>query len=199
MNEERAAEFRRIVAAVLGRFFAQNGATVPKAAEADVFAARLCALVAERGLPRPIDDGEAGQPGGMSETECAPLVARIVASACDPLLQEAARQLVKACFYPEFRNCRDSFREVSSDGACRRQELARARRRVSGAHCVDCPHWTALEPAQHSHYLGCEWRGNVAEWQAHRDVFLPEDFRALRRWLHAEARRQRAPRPPLTP
>ena len=100
-----------------------------------------------------------------------------------------ARQLVKACFYPEFKTCRDSFREVSPDGTCRRQELARARVRVSGSHCVDCPHWVALTPDQHVRFLTRAWQpGRAAEFTAHRDVFLPEDFRALRRFLHGLAR-----------
>jgi hypothetical protein len=104
-------------------------------------------------------------------------------------LEAPARQLVKACFYPEFKTCRDSFREVSPDGTCRRQELARALKRVSGAHCVDCPHWVALTPEQHGRFLARAWQpAGAADFAAHRDVFLPEDFRALRRFLHALAR-----------
>jgi hypothetical protein len=114
----------------------------------------------------------------MAEEECALLIARVMAGLAGPRLAEAARQLVKACFYPEFKTCRDSFREVAADGSCRRQELARVRGRISGAHCVDCPHWVALTPAQHIAYLTHEWRGDAAEFSAHRDVFLPEDFRA---------------------
>ena len=69
------------------------------------------------------------------------------------------------------------------------QELARARGRVSGAHCVDCPHWVALTPEQHGRFLARAWQpAGAAEFAAHREVFLPEDFRALRRFLHALAR-----------
>ena len=117
-----------------------------------------------------------------------PLVARVIAGSDEPLLAEAARHLVKACFYPEFKVCRDSFREVTADGSCRRQELERVRGRVSGTHCVDCPHWVALEPEAHSEFLAREWRAQPALLMEHRDIFLPEDFRALRRWLHAAAR-----------
>lgn len=188
---ERAGEFPEIVAAVLRRFFAQNAQPVPSAADLGAVAARLRALIAERGLPRPLGPGETGAPGGMSEAECAPLVARVAGAGAPPLLAEAARQLVKACFYPEFTVCRDSFREAGADGACRRQELARVRNRISGTHCVDCPHWAALEPAEHGAFLRREWRNEPGEFAAHCGVFLPEDFRALRRWLHAEARRTR--------
>ncbi|MBL9203288.1 MAG: hypothetical protein JNL39_22465 [Opitutaceae bacterium] len=184
-----AEEFPEIVGAVLRRFCAQNAQPSPPAAEVAAFAARLRALVAERGLPRPLAPGEIGAPGGMAEAECAPLVARVAGAGAPPLLAEAARQLVKACFYPEFTVCRDSYRETGADGSCRRQELARARGRVSGSHCVDCPHFVALEPAAHLALLDRAWRGDPARLHTHREIFLPEDFRALRRWLHRAARR----------
>jgi len=78
--------------------------------------------------------------------------------------------------------------EVAKDGGCRRQELARVLGRVSGAHCVDCPHWVALETEAHEKYLIREWKSDPAEFVRHHAAFLPEDFRALRRWLHARAR-----------
>ncbi len=182
-------EFERIVAAVVTRFFAQNARTQPSGAELQRFAAQLGALVAERGLPRALAMGECGAPGGMTEAECAPLVARVAAGLEGAAWADVARQLVKACFYPEFTVCRDSFREVARDGACRRQELERVRGRVSGAHCVDCPHWVARTPAEHAALLAREWRGDPGVLAEQREVFLPEDFRMLRRWLHAAARR----------
>lgn len=186
--DEAEKEFSRLVAAVLARFFAQNGRAAPPGAELIAFGARLAALVAERGLPRPLGPDEIGAPGGMAEDVCAPLVARAMGSATDELLAAAAKQLVKACFYPEFKVCRDSWHEVAADGACRRQELSRVRSRVSGAHCVDCPHWVALAPAAHEKFLADEWKSGAADFRAHRGEFLPEDFRALRHWLHARAR-----------
>lgn len=181
-------EFPRLVGAVLARFFAQNARAPLPAAESAALGARLWTLVTERGLPRPLGPEEIGVPGGMSEDECAPLVARVLGGSDDPLLAKAARQLVKACFYPEFKVCRDSFREVAADGGCRRQELKRVLERVSGTHCVDCPHWVALDAVAHKSFLAVEWKTGAAEFARHRDVFLPEDFRALRVWLHARAR-----------
>jgi hypothetical protein len=132
----------------------------------------------------------------MAESDCTDVMARVIAPAqvaeSDPLLAEALRQVVKACFHPEFTICRESYRECSADGTCRRQELARARRRVSGAHCVDCPHWIALAAPAHAALLREAWRGDPREFLAAREVFLPEDFRALRRWLHAAARTARS-------
>jgi hypothetical protein len=187
-------EFECLVSAVLTRFFAQNGRAAPPATQLTRFAAGLHALIAERGLPRPLNADELGKPGGMADEECAALVARAVAGldasvVTDPLLADAARQLVKACFYPEFKICRDSFREVARDGACRRQQLERVRGRISGSHCVDCPHWIALEAEEHAAFLAREWIGDTVEFAVWRGIFLPEDFRALRRWLHAAARR----------
>ncbi|HVS52941.1 MAG TPA: hypothetical protein VHD62_11360 [Opitutaceae bacterium] len=173
---------------MLVRFFAQNAQTPPAPAERTRFAANLWALVAERGLPPALATDEQGAPGEMSEAECAPLVARVLGAATEPWLAEAARQLVKACFYPEFKTCRDSFREVAPEGSCRRQELVRVRRRVSGAHCVDCPYWVALAPAPHEKFLARHWRAGAADLAAHREIFLPEDFRALRRRVRELAR-----------
>ncbi|MSU51743.1 MAG: hypothetical protein EXS37_22080 [Opitutus sp.] len=172
---------------------------MPSDAERAEWGARLWALVVERGLPRALAPGECGSPGGMSEVDCAPLVARVLGGAGDPVLANAVKQLVKACFYPEFTVCRDSFREVAPDGGCRRQELNRVLGRVSGAHCVDCPHWVALESVAHESYLVDQWQSMSAAFAPHRDVFLPEDFRALRRWLYAAARVKDTPPPPLKP
>jgi hypothetical protein len=184
--------FSQLTGSILTRYFAQNNLPPPPAAVQADFAAGLWALIAERGLPCPLGPTERGTPGGMTDEEVAPLLEQAFAGV-PPEWQAAltgpAKQLVKACFYPEFKTCRDSFREVSPDGTCRRQELPRAKLRVSGVHCVDCPHWVALTPEQHVRYLTRQWRTpGAADFMAHRDIFLPEDFRALRRFLHGLAR-----------
>lgn len=179
--------FTKLVTAVLTRFFNQTGRPLPAPAVLSEFVRRLWALVEERGLPAPLAPGAQGEPGEMSAAEVAPLIARLVegltASESDSLAVPA-RQLVKACFHPRFKVCRDSFREVSADGSCRRQELARVRERVSGSHCVDCPYWTDLTLEQHGRFLARGWRsGDAAAFAADREVWLPEDFRALRVFL----------------
>jgi hypothetical protein len=184
----REQEFEQQVIGIITRYFEQNARTVPPAQVARV-ARQLQTLVAERGLPRPLGEDERGVPGGMSESECAPLVTRVTAGTDDPLLAEAARQLVKSCFYPEFKDCRDSFRAVAVDGSCRRQELERVRGRLSGSHCIDCPHWVGLAAEAHRVLLGREWRGDARILDEHQGIFLPEDFRRWRNWLHAAARR----------
>lgn len=188
MTEEEK-EFSELVAAVVARFHAQNGSTPPGPDVLAAVAARLHGMLIERGLPRPAAEGTAHARGGLTGEEIAILAERVAGRGADPLLTEAVRQLVKACFYPEIQVCCDSFREVASDGVCHRQELARARGRISGSHCVDCPHWTELPPARHAEFFAGEWRGVPAVLAAHREVFRPPDFGALRRWLHAKARR----------
>ncbi len=186
-----AATFALLVGAILERTFRQNSRPWPPDGLVAGVAARLWALVAERGLPRPLAPAERGAPGGMTEAELAPLVERVLADTPGVWRDEFVApvgQLVKACFYPEFKTCRDSFRACEADGTCRRQELARARGRISGVHCVDCPHWVALTPEPHARYLAKEWRSAATEFAANHGVFLPEDFRAFRIFLHQLAR-----------
>jgi hypothetical protein len=183
-----AEEFRRAVATVLARFARQNGAAIDAAA-AERFAAQLERLIEELGLPAPPWEGEIGAPGKLEKSE----VRRLVEMALEgvrssAVLDDAAKQLVKACFYPEFRVCRDSYRERSGKGVCKRQVLEKARGRVSGSHCVDCPYWTDVTPERHAELLREGWCGEPAELEENRDVFLPEDFRVVRRWVRAAAR-----------
>lgn len=193
---DAGSTFAHLVDAILARYFRQNAMPVPSSADCTAAATGLWSLVLARGLPRPLGPAERGAPGEMSEADVAPLLEQAlggVTPAARAMLVTPMKQLVKACFYPEFKSCRDSFRAVAPDGSCKRQELTRTRGRVSGAHCVDCPHWVALTPEQHFNYLAREWLpAGAGELTAHRDVFLPEDFRALRRFLHAWARRSPA-------
>jgi hypothetical protein len=186
-------EFTRLVSALVARFVAQVGRPPVAATALAQFAANLERLVAAHGLPPPLEPGDPGTPGGMSEEACAPLVAQVLAGiepSTAATLADAARQLVKASFYPEFTVCRESYREVARDGVCRRQDLARVRTRISGTHCVDCPHWVALSAEAHAALLAAAWQGDAAEFAANRGVFLPEDFRAFRRWRLAAARQR---------
>jgi hypothetical protein len=180
--------FRERVETVIRRYLTQNARAVPPPVVLEGIAGRLWTLVRERGLPRPLATQERGEPGGIPDGQCAELVQRVLAGENDPLLTDVLRQIVKACLHPEFKTCRDSFREVGADGQCRRQDLGRVLRRASGTHCVDCPHWVALTPEQHVAFLIRNWRAGAEDFTAHRDVYLPEDFRQLRRWLHGAAR-----------
>ncbi len=174
---------------ILERYCLQNGLALLGEVETGRIAARLWLLITVRGLPRRLAADERGTPGEMSDAEVGPLVDCVLeGSARAGELAKAARQLVKACFSAEFRTCRDSYRECEDDGSCRRQQVGKARGRVSGSHCVDCPYWTSLTAEQHAACLTKGWAGDVAEFAAQRAVFLPEDFRVLRRVVDEQAR-----------
>jgi len=181
--EIRMEEFERLVSAVLNRWMLQNGHQSPADRAVQGIAARLGDMVLERGLPRSGPVAGDGTVRPMAEPELVTLVRRVIGELPADPLSEPVRQLLKACFYPEPAVCRDSFRETTSNGRCRRQELDRVRTRISGSHCVDCPHWAARDAVGHRQFLAAEWRTNPAEFLAHRQIFLPEDFRALRAWL----------------
>jgi hypothetical protein len=186
-------DFCEIVRQILLRFAEQNSFALLSSDELRGLAGRLWAVVQERGLPPPLAPSDAGRPGDLPDAECAPILERVLGDVVGLHREKLAvpvRQLVKACFHPEFKVCRDSFQEVSPDGTCRRQQLERVRARVSGTHCIDCPHWTALTPQEHLRFLEQSWQpAGRADFAANVGIFLPEDFRELRRLLYAETRR----------
>jgi hypothetical protein len=183
------AQFEEHVRAIIRRYCQQNGGTELPETELKELSARMWKLVLARGLPAPLPIGQAGSPGEMSAAEVAPLVETVLGdlSRRGELL-DPVRQLVKACFHREFAICRESYREMSSDGVCRRQQLKKALGRVSGSHCVDCPYWTSHAAKEHEELLGAAWVADRAEFESNRGVYLPEDFRTLRVWLHEAAR-----------
>ena len=189
-----ALQFADLVRPVLERALRQSGHAVPTATQA-LLVERLWALVVARGVPSPLPPGEKGEPGEMPAAVVAPLIEQILAGLA-PAEREAlaapARQLVKACFQGDFKTCRDSYRELSPDGSCRRQEIARVRERIGGSHCVDCPYWLSLTPMQHERLLTKAWHGESATLAAHRSVFLPEDFRELRLFIRTVVGRNRS-------
>lgn len=163
------------------RFARQNGESFSADSVAR-FAERLWRLIEERGLPAALERGEAGKPGELEKSEIRELTRRAMKGVDEgETFEDAAKQMVKACFYPEFRVCRDSYRERSSKGVCKRQDLEKARGRVSGSHCVDCPYWTDVTPERHAQLLREGWCGDLQELAENRELFLPEDFRAVRR------------------
>lgn len=181
--------FEQQVGAILSRYARQNGLPTFSDGATAKFARQLDSVIETRGLPRPLATGERGEPGEMAAAEVEPLVSTVLAGIdCPDEWRTVTRQLVKACFHPEFKSCRESYREIDSQGSCRRQDVDRARSRVSGSHCVDCPYWTALTPTQHADCLGAGWVGDRREFEAHRDLFLPEDFRAFRLLMRERAK-----------
>lgn len=189
MNPVEAREFDALVIANLERCFRRNGHALGAAADFAGVAERLRAVLAERGLPQVPPGGRPEAAVEMPAEECAPVERRVLGILVgDERWATPVRQLVKACLQPEFRRCRDSYRERDEDGTCRRQQAGKARGRLSGSPCVDCPYWLELTPEQHARALRDGWVGDVAAFESDVELYLPSDFRALRRHVRACAR-----------
>lgn len=182
MTKEQAREFDQRSGLALARWFLANGHEAPSAAELAGVTARLRGVITERGLPRVPPAGRPEEAVELPAVECGALEQLVLGElAADPRWATPVRQLVKACLQPEFRRCRDSYRERESDGTCRRQDPDKARARLSGSPCVDCPYWLELTPEQHRRVLRENWAGDPAVLVENEDTFLPADFRELRR------------------
>ncbi len=174
---------------LLGRYLRQNGLPPLKPEAARALGTSLWAELLLRGVPGPPGPGDLEPPEELGAADVAPAIARLLREAPGRAdLEVPARQLVKGCLQPEFARCRQSYREPGSDGVCRRQDLARARSRLSGSHCVDCPYWTSLGPGEHAQLLSRAFGARATEFEGARSVFLPEDYRALRRRVREAAR-----------
>lgn len=179
---ERSNALKHVVMAVLERYLRQNRVAQVEAGSVALVAERLAGIAASRAeLPVPAAMGE---PPEMTADEVEAIVTEALSGlAGREALVVPVKQLAKGCFQATRRECRDSYREVDRAGVCRRQLLAKARERVSGTHCVDCPYWTQLTAAEHAALLAKAWggAGGAEELAANREIFLPEDFRLLRR------------------
>lgn len=182
-NEDAASEFTKLISACLRRFLAQNEIPPLPETELAALAARFWSAVARgASLPSVAEPEWREIPVELVEQLAREVLGAALTPARGADLGVPVRQLLKACLQAEPVRCRESYREVVA-GRCRRQELARARGRISGAHCVDCPHWAGLDPAKNTALMERAWvEGPITGFQAHRDIFLPEDFRALRIW-----------------
>ena len=186
MSPWQAREFDALVIANLERWFRRNGHGPVAAADLAGLAARLRVMIARRGLPASPSTGRPEEAPELAAEECAPLERSVLGPlVADERWATPVRQLVKACLQPEFRRCRDSYRERDADGSCRRQQAGKARGRLSGSPCVDCPYWLELTPEQHARAVRDGWAGNVAAFESDAELYLPSDFRALRRHVRA--------------
>jgi hypothetical protein len=187
MKPQSSDEFVGQVAQILRRYAEQNRFAVPTDDVARGIGERLVSVIAEHGLPAPLGPEDMGEPGELSADEIEPRVNKVIGGVAVGPLENAIRQLVKACFYPEFKKCRESYHEIDASGTCRRQMLERVRQRVSGAHCVDCPYWLSLNSEQHAALLESAWVGDHEEFRRCREIFLPDDFRMFRRMARGMA------------
>ncbi len=98
-------------------------------------------------------------------------------------------QFMRSLCHPEVRNCTLSFRKADSLGKCERQNLGVCKSRLSGSHCEECPLFLTLTPDNHLKTLLRAWIDPDTETLGRfQGVFLPEDYRDLRCFLHLHAR-----------
>lgn len=190
---EAEVGFVHQVKKILQRHFGQTEKSAPPEQALVHFGKVLWRLVQKHGLPAPLANADQGQDQNMPSEKLASRLDEVWRgfkfSDYRSDLEVPARHLVKGIWQPEFKKCRLSYKESDSSKNCDRQDLAKVRSRISGAHCVDCPYWVSVSSLKNEKLLTKEWNQNkVAEFTANADVFLPEDFRSLRQLLYMHAR-----------
>jgi hypothetical protein len=190
------AVFQQIGLELSQRFFRQVGVPPPGPAYLGSLWTRIWDVTHREGLPAPLAAHEIGAPAAL-DSEFLELLTEDALSelpvhrAADHL-RVLCMQVFTALLSAEFRACRQSFQEEGSGGACLRQDPEHCRDRLSGSHCEDCPFFVALSADQHRKLLERSFpEQRRAAWQANRDLFLPEDFRALRVFWHLHLRQQK--------
>lgn len=173
-------DFASLVEAVLTRALAQMGRSVLSESELKSIAREVLAIGREGGWAFRFSSSNNELPLEMVRAWQNRL--SVLALGRSDELGNVYKQLLKGCFQASPERCRDSYRETDSAGRCRRQERDYDLNRISGAHCVDCPYWCEKEAEMHLEWLGNQWLRGASELKVGRDIYLPEDFRALRRW-----------------
>jgi len=185
--------FESLVAVCLRRFLQQESGALPSAETVAAFSRHLWNSASAVGWPSPLAEGTTCGPEERSWDGIEAQVSAIAACGSDETerarLLPVARQLLKTCIYGEFTECRNSYRSPVAEDRCRRQDPSIARTRISGTPCVDCPYYVTLTQGEHATLLEASWaRGNPVPYTREPALFLPEDFRELRRFLWLQAR-----------
>lgn len=189
---DNALAFAALLRPIVERFCRQTSRSPIPVDVINGFAYLLWQVSSEYGFPEPLDD-DSGEGFPMDLDEVAELMAQILdlIDTTEYRLEIAilSNQLLKAVLQPEFKRCRLSYCRPNQQGFCERQSLAHCRQRVSGAHCVDCPLFILTPPDKHPKILRMQWaKDKVAELESNIEVFLPNDFRQLRFFLHLHRR-----------
>ena len=187
------AWFEAQAAAVVDRMLQQDGGPAVAPTVIRTCVSALWDAAGAIGWPASLPDGvtcrSAETPGAALEPKVVAVAAQVESDAERARLLPVLRQLLKACVYPEFTECRDSYRATGADGRCARQQRAVAAARISGSPCVDCPYFVARTETEHRDLLLAGWRvGSPDVFRGEPSVFLPNDFRALRRFLWLRSR-----------
>lgn len=179
------SEFAHLVAAAMQRMLVQTGLSPATPEELARIAEVLAVIGAEAGARWRAQGRGAELPDSLVREWTGRALEAAPGREGEAGFAALVKQLIKGCFQPEPEQCRLSYRELDRMGRCRRQTLDYVRPRLSGAHCVDCPYWT-FAPDEHRAWLAGQWHGGAAEFAASAAMFLPEDFRRLRKHFGPE-------------
>ncbi len=191
--------FQSLAGACLARYVRANAGIATEEASLAQCCEVVWDIVDTQGWPAPLPVGKEREATDTALPDLAAWVDRATRSfvtagvgeqalAC---LKTAVGQLFKTCLYPEITVCRESYRQQTAEGHCKRQKHATASARLSGSPCVDCPYTVRLSAELHATLLRKNWaETNSTSFDSDPMCFLPEDFRGLRRflWLHARTR-----------
>ncbi len=182
---------------VTKRFFKQSDALPPSDAYITSLWKSLWSTVLAEGLPQPLAANEIGEARTLDDAYLLTLatgtLGRLPRHRTEDILRTFCIQLLITLLSPEFKSCRQSYSHTDATGQCARQSPNHCRDRVSGSHCEDCPFFVALSKDQHRKLLGRNFGpDHQTVWTAHTDLFLPEDFRALRVFWHLHLRQPRS-------
>lgn len=189
---DAAAVFVGLGSEITRRYFTQVEVPPPGDAFVEHLWRATWEIIHREQLPQPLAARDIGEPRRLGDDYLFTLTDQILAQLprhrAEDTLRALCVQILVGLLSPEFRACRQSYQTVGPDGKCARLEIAHCRDRVSGAHCEDCPFFVALSAAQHGKLLARAYAmmGGAAPFRP--DLFLPEDFRALRVFWHLHLR-----------
>ena len=153
----------------------------------------LWSICEDFGVPKPLKKGEQGKRKDLDPDDHSELLTQVLDQMDHPHarmeLAILSNQFLKAILQPEFTSCCLSYGKKNEHGICERQNLTHCKRRISGAHCVDCPLFVYTPPTRHPKVLKAQWdKESREELEANLSVFLPEDYRRLIYFFHLHRR-----------
>jgi len=188
--------FQELGQEITKRFFAQQDTLPPSPAYVSGLWEALWLVALAEGVPAPLESNQVGEPKTLDDNYLFNLantaLGKLPRHRADDLLRTLCVRILIALLSPEFKACRQSYQQASAAGQCSRQDAAECRDRVSGSHCEDCPFFVALSREQHRRLLARAFGASAQTFHDHVDLFLPEDFRALRIFWHLHIRQPKA-------
>jgi hypothetical protein len=175
--------FRELLGLAFADLSRRSVGPVPREQTVDRLAAWLWEQIVTSGPPVSLD-----HPDVQAEQAFERLAEPFAETLRDPAVDaRLVKQLGMALILDPFRVCRGSFL-----GAKRRSTDA-CDRRISGAHCVDCPFTLEfVDGPSHRAYLRGAWNAQASDCDPAWSSWLPEDWGRLRRRVDAFRRSTQA-------